>query len=277
MTITNLGELGFPENASGLPIIICFHGAGTNATIFQIQAHSIIQSLKTKFNFLFLDAPFASLPGPGVAPLFSDLKPFFRWHCDRLSAERFNVEMDEIERERKAVRALLLDKLLHHGRHKIVGVMAFSQGARVATAFCMDEELGKDIKFAIMIAGTFPILSLARNIEQDSDVVSLYREQRGLSGPAILDHQEGGPDVNSSCWSRPCRPPRVQIPSVHVRGLRDPWLSEGERLLKTYYNQDQALVVEFNGGHQVPVAKKDVDQITEGVMKLWEQVQQNNM
>lgn len=251
--------------------------------IFQIQARSIIQSLKTEFNFLFLNAPFTSLPGPGVTTSFSDLKPYVRWHCDRLSAERFDVGMDEIESERMTVRTLLLNQLEKYGSHKIVSVMAFSQGTRVATAFCLDEELGKDIKFAIMIAGMFPILSLSRNSEEDHDTVSPCLDQRDLADSATsqtLHYPKEEPDtklylsrhiINQGPLSRVSR---LHIPSIHVLGLRDPWLPEGKRLLRTYYDEDQALVAEFNEGHQVPIAKKDVDRIRKGVMKFWEQVQQ---
>lgn len=284
MATSNLTDLAFSESTSDLPIILCFHGVGTNGTIFEIQARSIIQSLKTEFNFLFLNAPFATLPGSGVAASFGDLKPYFRWHCDRLSAERFDIRMDDIERERMTVRALLLSKLEECGKHKIVGVMAFSQGARVATAFCLDEELGKNIKFAILIAGTFPILPLSKNLEEDRDTGLSYLDQHDLADFAtsqIVDHQKEGPDTKLSYLSRrridqsPLNPvSRLQIPSIHVRGLRDPWLLEGDRLLKTYYDEDQALIVEFNGGHQVPMAKKDVSQITKGVMGFWEQIQQ---
>lgn len=252
MDIIKLNNLAFSENARDLPIILCFHGAGTNGMIFEIQARSIIQSLKTKFNFLFLNAPFSSLPGPGITTFFSDLKPYFRWHCDLLSTERFNVGIDEIESERMTVRTMLLNELEKHGNQNIVGVMAFSQGTRVATAFCLDEELGKDIKFCIIIAGTFPILPLSRHSKEGHGAVSPRVDQGPLSPVS-----------------------RLQIPSLHVRGLRDPWLPEGKRLLRTYYNEDQALTVEFNGGHQVPVANKDVEQIQKGVMKFWEQIRQS--
>ncbi|KAL2833066.1 serine hydrolase FSH [Aspergillus pseudoustus] len=218
------------QSPKELPIILCFHGAGTNGVIFKLQTRKIIQALRSHFRFVFLDAPFESLPEPRVGAVLLDLGPFFRWHCDENAAAGFDVGIDEIKRERAMTRQLLLDTMRLYGSRNIVGVMGFSQGTRVATAICLDEVLGRGIRFAIIIAGTFPILSV---------------DEEGQCKELWLGH-----------------------PSVHVQGSRDPWQPESIRLLKTYYDAAQAVVVKFDGAHQVPTEQGVVDEIAKAVLSV---------
>lgn len=115
----------------------------------------------------------------------------------------------------------------------VVGVMGFSQGTRVATAVCLDSELGRDIRFAIMICGICPSLAL------------------------------------SAAETQVSRP--LDIVPVHVQGSGDPWLAKGTRLSKQYFNQRLATVVRFKGRHEIPVTTSDVQNIAEVMAEYWEQ------
>jgi pimeloyl-ACP methyl ester carboxylesterase len=163
-----------------LPTIICIHGHGTNGAIFRLQAARIVQALRDKFRFVFVDAPFTSLPGPGVVPVFSDFKPFLRWHCDENALGKFDITAEELEEERRGARELLAGVMTANAGDGdgVVGVMAFSQGTRVATGLLLDPELGQSIKFAIMICGTFPSLPVA---PRDTDA-AVSRENVPISG-----------------------------------------------------------------------------------------------
>ncbi|KAK3292395.1 uncharacterized protein B0H64DRAFT_376936 [Chaetomium fimeti] len=90
-----------------LPTILCIHGHGTNVAILRLQASRIVHALSDKFRFVFVDAPFTSLPGPGVVPVFSDFKPFLRWHCDENTVHKFDITPEELEEERRRARELL--------------------------------------------------------------------------------------------------------------------------------------------------------------------------
>ncbi|THY60769.1 hypothetical protein D6C98_02226 [Aureobasidium pullulans] len=61
-----------------LPRILCLHGGGVTAEIFQLQARSLIKALPT-FRLIFADGPFYCPPGPGIVPVYEDYGPFRRW------------------------------------------------------------------------------------------------------------------------------------------------------------------------------------------------------
>ena len=211
------------------PAIICLHGHGSNGAIFQYQSRKITQVLGTRFRFLFIDSPITTpQPGVGVQPYFAEVKPYRRWHQDANTIGLFDVTPEDIDRERRLVRHNLANVIEHERQNGpgVVGVMAFSQGTRVATALCLDPELGVDIKFAIMICGICPSLPLtAEPLSRTLDILS-----------------------------------------VHVQGSTDPWSSKGTRLSKEYFNQKSSSVETFKGGHEIPAKSQDVDNIAGKVM-----------
>lgn len=216
-----------------LPAILCLHGHGTNGTIFRYQARQIIQALETTFRFVFIESPFeVQHPGPGALPAFADLKPFRRWHWDKVVADVFGVSAEDVELERRQVRDLLAENLERERERGpgIVGVMAFSQGARVATGLCLDRELGAHIKFAVMICGAPPALLLA-------------------------------PDLSSQ---------PLDMVSIHVQGACDPCKAQSIKLLETYFHSARARMVKFNGGHEVPAGVKEATKIADEVMAAWD-------
>ncbi|KAM0208908.1 hypothetical protein ACHAPQ_009578 [Fusarium lateritium] len=232
---------------SHLPAILCLHGAGTNATIFSLQARTIIRCLKHKFRFIFVNAPFESLPGPGVIPTFAEIRPYLRWHCDEAAIKEFDVSPEVVDNERRLVRSMLSEQIEEEATGPslgIVGVMAFSQGTRVATGLCLDPALGSSIRFAILIAGTFPALSLQPSTPETSDVVPAFNS---------IKHQHRN----------------LQIASIHVQGTMDPWGPESARLLKECWSRELATIVKFHGAHQVPTGKKDAQAVAEAVMTCW--------
>ncbi|KAH2302372.1 hypothetical protein LV164_008591 [Aspergillus fumigatus] len=220
------------------PAIICLHGHGSNGEIFQAQSQNLTRVLSPRFRFVFLDSPITTAQtGVGVPPYYAHIKPYRRWHQDRNTIGLFDVTAEDVERERRAVRDSLKDVIERERRNGpeagVVGVMGFSQGTRVATAVCLDSELGRDIRFAIMICGICPSLAL------------------------------------SAAETQVSRP--LDIVSVHVQGSGDPWLAKGTRLSKQYFNQRLATVVRFKGRHEIPVKTSDVQNIAEVMAEYWEQ------
>ncbi|KAB8227684.1 serine hydrolase FSH [Aspergillus alliaceus] len=217
-------------NPETKPAIICLHGHGSSGEIFQAQSQNLTRVLSPHFRFLFLNSPITTAQaGVGVPLYYAHIKPYRRWHQDRNTIGLFDVTVEDVERERRVVRDSLKDVIERERRNGpgagVVGVMGFSQGTRVATAVCLDPELGRDIKFAIMICGICPSLPL------------------------------------SAAETQVSRP--LDIVSVHVQGSGDPWLAKGTRLSKQYFNQRLATVVRFKGGHEIPVKTGDVQNIAE--------------
>lgn len=226
-----------------LPTILCIHGQGTNGAIFRLQARRIVQSLEKSFRFVFVDAPFECLPGPGVVPVFSELAPFLRWHCDETTLDKFDMTREELDAERKAARDLLaghVDKINREAGSGggVAGIMAFSQGTRVATGMMLDPELRRGIKFAILICGTFPVLAIGGDGSKSAAVATQGEQKLG-------------------------------VPSIHLHGSYDPWQAEGVRLKQTYYDEKLVSTIRFSGGHQVPAGSKETEEVASWVRDKW--------
>lgn len=236
------------SSKSQLPRILCLHGAGSSGDIFRIQGRKIFHALRQEFQFVFVNAPFLATAGPGMYPAYEDSGPFFRWQCDLTAASSFDITEDEVRAEIKTMYDLLDTQLRSGGAPPFVGVMAFSQGARVATALllhlqekrrsgCHHHDL-PDLKFIVLNSATYP---------------PLFFDLPAAAGG------EGG---------SPCERQRILgIPSIHIQGSKDPWQPESEKLREVYFDEN-SLVIPFSGGHQVPVMEPTVDRITAAIRKL---------
>lgn len=219
---------------ASLPVILCLHGHGTNGSIYRYQARTVVQVLAPKFRFVFVDSPLETpQPGPGVPPFLADAKPYRRWHHDENTAGFFDLTAGDIESERRQVRDTLAG---HIERDQPVGIMAFSQGTRVATALCLDHGLGANIKFVIMICGAAPLLPLATGLQ----------------------------------------PQMLNLPSIHVQGSADPWFGRAKRLVQEYFNPKCAKTIRFHTGHEVPSRLREAEQISDEVIAAYESVSRDS-
>jgi predicted esterase len=242
-------EMNIMSIKSQLPRILCLHGAGSSGNIFRAQGRKIFQSLRHEFQFVFVDAPFPSTAGPGMYPTYADSGPFFRWQCDLSASSSFDITEEEVLAETEKVWQSLEAQLCSPGGGPFVGVMAFSQGARVATGLLLHLEKKRDqhcsglpkIKFIIVNSATYPPLLF----ESESDL-----------GDAL----DASLDRNSF--------KKVSISSIHIEGSNDPWNPESVKMREEYFDQQLSTVIPFVGGHQVPVTDKDADEITVAIRKV---------
>ncbi|KAL6863372.1 hypothetical protein ACO1O0_003624 [Amphichorda felina] len=242
------------ENDGSLPGILCLHAYGTNAAVLRYQLRHITQALKGVFRFVYVEAPFhVRQPGPGVPPGFSDAHSFRRWHSDKNLAGAFGVPAGDLRDERWQVRELLRETLETERQNAhgpgIVGIMAFSQGAALATALCMDPELGAGIKFAVIICALYPALSLT--------------DEEG----------EGIVDCAVTKFSATCSSPRtvIDIPSIHVQGALDPWRGQGAKTLGQYFDDGRVRKIQLPDlRHEVPSKVKDAAAIADEVLAVWQ-------
>jgi predicted esterase len=235
-----------PNEKPKLPKILCLHAAGSSAAIFKVQGRRIFPALRNEFSFEFVDAPFTSKPGPGMGP-FEDSGPFWRWHCDLSATVGFDITEVEVAEERDVARNMLLNKLRDMGSG-VVGIIALSQGARIATGLLLYierlkqeqrfAELGlPDIKFAVINSSTYPPLYLDQETE---------------------DWATSG--------SKPNR--KVSIPTLHLHGSTDPWRPESEKMQSDFYAEASTEVLVFNGGHQVPLGVPDTSKVISYIQRL---------
>lgn len=59
----------------------------------------------------------------------------------------------------------------------------------------------------------------------------------------------------------------LEVPSVHLHGLNDPWLANSRSLAKCYH-PDAAVVMEFDGGHHIPTEAREIEQLAALVIEV---------
>ena len=244
-------DIKMAESSDHLPRLLCLHGGGTSAMIFKIQTRRLQWALRSTFKFVFADGPFESGPGPGVLPAFADCEPFFRW---------LNPDSQFPEQDQRRVRQMLR-KIIKDDGGNFVGVLGFSQGARLTAGLLADQEErnaweGIPIwKFGVMLCGSFPPLSL-----------SLARTPTTKPSQGIDEHGE---------TREPDEDEIIHIPSVLVRGTLDPHGEKGRRLVR-YFDQETAIAMAFKMGHHLPGAagdttsdKGDTQKIVDAILKVY--------
>ncbi|KAI9854667.1 MAG: hypothetical protein M1813_000914 [Trichoglossum hirsutum] len=110
-----------------LPQILCLHGGGSNAAIFHAQTRFIRHALRDRFEFIYVDAPFESDPGPGILPTFEDCGPYFRWTAMRAGEDEGRAAWQILRR-------------LVEEEPGVVGLLGFSQGVRAVMGLLLRQQ-----------------------------------------------------------------------------------------------------------------------------------------
>lgn len=253
-----------------LPRILCLHGGGVNAEVFRMQARSIIRALGHRFRFVFADAPFFCEPGPGIVPVYQDFGPFrrwLRWLPDHAETES-EAAQDEIWWQLKD--AIDTDTL-NGATGEFVGLLGFSQGAKLSASLLFEQQYRNKIKqegksskedderpnfkFAVLLAGRAPLVSLRRETDDIKALVSAADISEGFDTVAV--------DTDEHI---------LRLPTIHVHGLQDAGLHLHQRLLKQYCDASATILVEWDGAHRVPFKTADVQKIAEAMVKVADEV-----
>ncbi len=195
-----------------LPTILCLHGHGTSAAIFEAQTRNIRYSLRAQYKFVFVDAPYESEAGPGVYPVFTDAGPYYSWFSQATNSSVSSKASELSDLSRYVEKALTKNGVK---TSDIVAVMGFSQGTIVASLLLLQAQWRDarwaNLRFGILLSGACR-----------EDFVSAFRNQK------------------------------LKLPTVHVHGLEDPYLHSSRMLQHEVYHEDSAKVFEFDGGHHIP-------------------------
>ncbi|KAL2810517.1 serine hydrolase FSH [Aspergillus granulosus] len=253
MTVIKSPLIPKPDTSNlHLPRILCLHGGGTNSTIFRAQCRVLIAQLRSHFRLVFADAPFPSEPGPDVVSVYRDFGPFKRWL--RSKPEHPHVEptsaVDEIDR---SLYIAMEDDNAVGGTGEWVGILGFSQGARVAASLLFRQQVRTQLlgdsacaihfRFAVLMAGQGPIVSLDPRLPMNEALVD-------ASEIALL----GAP--SAACLARGEHV--LRLPTIHVHGMLDPGIARHRFLLETYCCPRARRLVQWEGAHRVPIKTNDV-------------------
>lgn len=239
------------EDTRHFPRILCLHGGGVTGEVFAMQARSLIRHLPD-FRLVFIDGPWFCDAGPGIVPVYQDYGPFRRWL-------RWLPDQPEIDDD------AAVDELLYSIRTQMdgdagdgpwVGLMGFSQGAKVAASLLYDQQIRRertgaaptDYKFAVLLAGRSPLVTLSEHSKSPALVTAgAISEGFHFDGPS---------------------PHVLRLPTIHVHGLNDAGLHLHRKMLEQYHDPATSTVIEWDGTHRVPIKKADVEPIVAAIYRI---------
>ena len=198
-------------------------------------------------------------------PVYADYGPYRRWLRWLPSHGEIDSDACVSEIEYAIDRAMAGDK----GTGPWVGLLGFSQGAKLAASILFETQMREDEegkgengvregqgvngvkwRFAIILAGRAPL-------------VSLSERSRGLKGMQEAGGLADNVDLDSI---KAKEGQRLRLPTVHVHGMLDEGLWLHRRLLDDYCEEGSAEVVEWEGAHRIPIKKADVERVVEAVL-----------
>ena len=218
-----------PDMYYTLPTILCLHGHGTSAAIFEAQTRNIRQSLRAQYKFVYIDAPHESEAGPGVHPVFADSGPYYSWFSEPTISSTTSSKAAELAGLSKYVESALAKNGVKTS--DIIAVMGFSQGTIVASLLLLQAQWRDarwaNLRFGILLSGACR-----------EDFVTAFTGQK------------------------------LKLPTVHVHGLEDPFLGSSRMLQQEVYHPNSTNVLEFNGGHHIPRRPSDLGRLTTHIKEM---------
>ncbi|KAF2219936.1 serine hydrolase FSH [Elsinoe ampelina] len=242
-----------PRSTLPLPRILCLHGGGVNADIFTLQCRAIINMLSSTFRLVFADGPHFCGPGPDIVPVYEAYGPFRRWLRWK---EGEHPEIDDEAATGEIMYCINRAMEEDEGTGQWVGVLGFSQGAKVAASLLYDtqcrlEKYGKaepEWKFAVVMQGRPPLVSFGSHSKH----------------PEVCDAGQisEGWDLKGKFEKR------LKLPSVHVHGLQDYGLELHRRMTREYCDPESVTLVEWDGAHRLPIKTDDVSKVCQAIWKV---------
>jgi predicted esterase len=259
-------------DTSLLPRILCLHGGGVNAAIFKMQSRALIRHLQHSFRLVWADGPFLCEPHPDVIEVYGSYAPFRRWL--RWLPEHAEIDAEScIDEIGYALRTAMEDDDRDGGTGEWVGLMGFSQGAKLSASLLFEQQAREEKaqkarhtiapslagipnitwQFGILLAGRAPLSNLNPLIIRSEALVGAGDLSEGFQ--FCKDVDDGA---------------ILRKPTLHVHGTADPGLHLHQKLLHDYCEDGTAMLVEWDGAHRIAIKTKDVDRIVDAIYDLAE-------
>ena len=218
--------------------ILCLHGIGSSGVIFRLQLNKLRLTLEDDFEFVFMNAPNLSSAGPGVLPTFAGAEPFYRWFSEEASTTN-----DGLEKISATIRAAVDNwgSTRTNPDSKIVGIIAFSEGAVAACLLLWRQQMGQlpwlpTLHFATLICAAFP----------DEFAAYLRDDARKHGSESAL----------------------IDVPTLHIHGLQDWGLAPARKLVADHYKSEFADIMEFEGGRHCLNKREDYEEAARRINRL---------
>ncbi|KAK4064752.1 uncharacterized protein Triagg1_8939 [Trichoderma aggressivum f. europaeum] len=247
-----------------LPRILCIHGAGVNAQVFEIQCRAIIGKLRDKFRFVFVDGHMEDEAHPAVVNIFGELAPFKRW----LVYKDAHETMDPVVASQKLAKQLQDAIDQDKGTGEWAGLIGFSQGGVISSSLLWAQDHIEDdskrplpgitFRFAVVMSAPGPIVHIDRT--------------GTLTKPRHLIHAGERMSYDYDDWpvqGTQDEAHMVLTPTLHIHGLQDPALFNHRKLYE-YSKRGTATRFEWDGGHRLPIRREDVERTVNMILQLAE-------
>jgi predicted esterase len=260
-------------NSEALPRLLCLHGGGVNAAIFKAQSRSLIRHLQHSFRLVWADGPFFCDPHSDVIHVYGDYGPFRRWL--RWLPEHAEIDAEScIEEIGYAIRTAMEDDDRDGGTGEWVGLVGFSQGAKLSASLLLEQQARekiasknqtKDIgtgpigipglnwRFAVLLAGRAPLSNMNPEVLTSEALVSTAEISEGFQFVKEVDEQAV-----------------LRKPTIHLHGTADPGLHLHRKLLKEYCEEGSKTLLEWDGAHRIPIKSKDVEPVVGAIYDVAE-------
>jgi predicted esterase len=255
-----------------LPRILCLHGGGVNAAIFEAQSRSLIRHLRHSFRLVWADAPFYCDPHADVVDVYASYAPFRRWL--RWLPEHAEIDAEScIEEIGYAIRTAIEDDDRAGGTGEWVGLMGFSQGAKMSASLLLEQQAreahaqkcrkpiglgligiaGIHWRFGILLAGRAPLSNLNPEIIKSEALAKAADISEGFQFCEEVDEEA-----------------MLRMPTLHVHGMADGGLHLHRKLLREYCEEGTTTLFEWEGAHRIPLKTKDVEPVIKAIYDIAE-------
>ncbi|OJD32105.1 ef-hand calcium-binding domain protein [Diplodia corticola] len=259
---------------------LCLHGHGTNSQILEAQLEPLRSRLPRDWEYEFLDGEKETIPATGIDAVFPG--PYVCYHEEPIP--------EDVQHAVDLVKEVIREE------GPFDGVIGFSQGAALAaTVIAAEAErdpLAETFKVAIFLSATMPFDFSAGKLrltcEADNTLTATHQDIDGTkldggkqdwlndcrTAGVIAEFQARRPQVEKSAlpqsvdvllrYHPSTHPQQIDIPTVHVIGLKDEYLDHGKNLAGICNSRIQQ-VVTHDGGHQLPREGATVSRVAEAI------------
>ncbi|KAK0609479.1 serine hydrolase FSH [Immersiella caudata] len=246
----------------GSPRILCLHGGGVNGKVFRLQCRALLSGgLANHFRLVFPNGPFPCDAHPAIAPVYGDYGPFYRW----LRWEEFHEKLDARHTAIEVLDHLCTQMDADEGTGEWVGVLGFSQGAKLAASLLWEQEhikgpvplLRADVRFrfGVFMAGSAPLVLF---------------DPHGTLGPPPK-HIDTAETIGMQFTDWPINNMgnhAISSPTLHVHGRQDPGIQGHRKLWEYYVKPGSAKLFEWDGDHRIPLKTTDVMPVVNEIIAM---------